>query len=138
MQSIGLTLLRTGLGLSMLLAHGLPKLMAFTSLSMYFPDPLGVGSTLSLSLVIFAEVICSILLITGIGVRFACLPLIITMLVATLIIHAEDPFSKKELAMMYTIGYTSLLIGGRGAFSINLDHLFPNKPWLNWLIDRQC
>ena len=81
----------------MLCFHGIPKLQKFDYLSTVFPDPLGVGAYVSLCLVIFAEVFCSILLITGTTVRLASIPLIITMFVASFIIHANDPVSKIEL-----------------------------------------
>ena len=43
----------------MMLSHGWTKLATFSVLSATFPDPLGVGSTLSLLLILFAEVGCS-------------------------------------------------------------------------------
>ena len=42
-MTYGLTILRVSLGLTMLLAHGLPKLMGFANIAPYFPDPLGVA-----------------------------------------------------------------------------------------------
>ncbi len=46
--SIGLLLLRVSVGLMMLLGHGIPKLKGFSQLMDKFPDPLGMGSQLSL------------------------------------------------------------------------------------------
>ena len=59
----------------MMLSHGWAKLASFSTLSATFPDPLGVGSTLSLLLILFAEVGCSCLLIFGLMTRLAALPL---------------------------------------------------------------
>ena len=50
----GLCWLRVSTGLMMLLAHGWPKLANFSTLAKVFPDPLGVGSTASLLLAVFA------------------------------------------------------------------------------------
>ena len=65
----------------MMLSHGWTKLATFSVLSATFPDPLGVGSTLSLLLILFAEVGCSCLLIFGLMTRLATLPLMFGMLI---------------------------------------------------------
>ncbi len=44
----------------LMITHGMQKWDNFDAMSSAFPDPLGVGSTISLSLAIFAEVICSV------------------------------------------------------------------------------
>ena len=43
----------------LLLSHGIQKWTNFSAMSGSFPDPLGVGSTLSLGLAFFGEVFCS-------------------------------------------------------------------------------
>ena len=139
-MSLSLTVIRVGMGFTMLMGHGLPKYLKFNTIAPFFPDPIGLGSTVSLVLAIFAELFCSILLILGIGVRFAVIPLLITMLVAIIVVHSGDPFAKRELAILYTMGYTSLLIGGRGCYAVKIDRLLPKKPWINWLLgkEKQC
>ena len=77
----------------MMLSHGWAKLASFSTLSATFPDPLGVGSTLSLLLILFAEVGCSCLLIFGLMTRLAALPLMFGMLMAFFVIHGADPFA---------------------------------------------
>ena len=134
---IGITLLRIGLGATMLLGHGLGKLQNFAAIAPHFPDPFGLGGATSLALVVFAEFFCSILLITGTAIRAALIPLIITMLVAVVIIHGGDPFAKKELACVYLLGYLSLLFTGAGCYALRLGQYIPNKPWLSWLCDTQ-
>ena len=78
--SVGLLILRVGIG-AMMLVHGLAKLNGFNEMSDSFPDPLGIGSQLSLILAIGAEVGCSILLIVGFASRLAAIPLAFTMIV---------------------------------------------------------
>ena len=56
---------------SLLLVHGLQKLMSYEYLATIFPDPLGVGSEFSLILAIFAEFLCSAAFILGIFYRLA-------------------------------------------------------------------
>lgn len=115
----GLLILRVAFGLFML-AHGIPKLMGFSEKAAQFPDPLGVGSQLSLMLAIAAEVGGSILLIVGFGTRFAAASLAVTMAVALFVVHGSDPWQKKELAAVYLVVYVALANTGAGTFSI--DH----------------
>ena len=117
--SIGLLVLRVGIG-CLMLVHGFQKVLGFSKLSGAFPDPIGVGSQLSLILAIGAEVGCSVLLILGLGTRLAVVPLAFTMLVALFLVHADDPWNVKELAAIYLLVYASLFLTGSGQFS--LDH----------------
>ena len=117
--SLGLLVLRVSFGSMMLFSHGLGKLMSFSEKHSMFPDPLGAGSSLSMTLAIGAEVFCSAALILGIATRLAAVPLIITMLVAVLIVHADDPFAKKEFALLYLAPFITLMLTGPGKFSID-------------------
>lgn len=115
----GLCWLRVATGLLMLLAHGWPKLTSFGTLSSRFADPLGVGPAMSLSLTVFAEVFCAALLVVGLATRLAAVPLLITMLVAAFVVHADDPWSKQEFALLYAAPFVALLIGGAGRLSLD-------------------
>jgi putative oxidoreductase len=99
--------------------HGWEKLLTFGVRSGSFPDPLGVGSELSLGLAVFAELLCSIFLVLGLATRLAAFPPLFTMLTAALVIHADDPWSKKELALLYAIPFLTLLLTGGGSYSID-------------------
>lgn len=123
--SIGLLVLRVGIG-CLMLVHGLQKVMGFGQMADVFPDPIGLGSQLSLIMAIAAEAGCSILLILGLGTRLAVLPLAFTMLVALFLVHANDPWKVKELAAVYLLVYVSLFLTGAGRFS--LDQLWLSKP----------
>ena len=93
---------------------------------MSFGDPLGIGSELSFVLVVFAEFLCSILLITGIFSRLATIPMAFTMLVAFSITHADDPFGSKEKPILYFVIFIALLFSGPGKFS--LDNKLYGRP----------
>lgn len=127
-QHLNIVLLITRIAVgSFMLTHGIPKLMKFFSTGdITFSDPLGVGTIPSLMMAIFAEVFCSILVILGLGTRIAVIPLIITMLVAVLLVHANDPFGKKELGLMYLTVYMFLIVVGSGKYSLD-----------EWLLRRQ-
>lgn len=120
-------ILRVVMGFAMIAGHGWRKfLKAMSEDPIKFSDPIGIGEVPSLYLAVFSEVFCSILLILGLFTRGALLPLIFTMMVALLIVHGSHPFAKQEMALLYTAGYTAILMLGPGRFSF--DHfLFKQK-----------
>jgi len=124
LTDIGLLILRL-VGGGFMLTHGYPKLMKILSGDMGFADPFGLGPGFSLILTVFAEVLCAILLIIGLGTRWAAIPLLITMLVAAFIIHGGDPFGDKELALLYGGIYLAIALMGSG--KLGLDALFNRK-----------
>ena len=122
--SLGLLILRVLVGITML-THGLAKLTSFSELSATFPDPIGLGSTLSLILMIGAEVGCSLFVIVGAFTRLATIPLMFSMLVVLFVVHASDPFQVKELPLLYLGIYILLFFTGAGR--ISLDSLISKK-----------
>ena len=101
-----------------MLTHGYPKflqLMAGGEISFY--DFLGMGPTLSLILIVFAEFVCAILIILGLGTRLAAIPLAFTMAVAAFVVHADDPFGKKEFALLYLLLFITIIVFGPGKYS---------------------
>jgi putative oxidoreductase len=121
----GLLIARVGIS-ALMLTHGIPKLfMLLSGAPVSFPPVMGLSPELSLGLAVFAEVICSVLLLAGLATRLAVLPLIVTMLIAVFVIHAADPVSIKESALHYLLVYTVLLFTGSGKYS--LDYLLTRK-----------
>lgn len=114
--NLAIFILRVGVGLFMF-THGWGKMInLFSEGSVKFADPFGIGALATLALVVFAEIFCSFLLIIGLFTRFAAIPLMTTMLVAAFIIHADDPFSGKEMALLYLLIYIAIFITGSGQF----------------------
>lgn len=116
--SIAALFLRLGVGI-MMLVHGIPKLQMLFSGDIQFPGVMGLNPTLSLVLAVFAEVLCSILLLIGLFTRIAVIPLIITMATAVLIIHGSDPYAMKELGLFYLLAYVVVFILGSGKYSFD-------------------
>jgi putative oxidoreductase len=122
---IALLVARAGIA-AFMLTHGIPKLvMLFSGAPIQFPPIMGMSPEVSLGLAVFAEVFCSILLLAGFATRLAVIPLIITMVIALVFIHAADPFAKQELAFQYLLVYLVLLFAGSGRFSV--DYLLQGK-----------
>ncbi|MCE2779446.1 MAG: DoxX family protein [Algoriphagus sp.] len=119
LQDLGLLLVRLLSG-GMMLTHGLPKFdRLFGEGPVKFADPFGLGPEISLMLVIFAEVACSIFVMIGFKTRWATIPLMTTMLVAAFYAHADDPFGDKELPLLFFTVFLSILISGPGRYSVN-------------------
>jgi putative oxidoreductase len=118
LPSFALILLRASFGL-MMLSHGWPKLMNFSSKAGSFPDPLHIGSGFSLGLTVFAEVFCAVFVVIGLGTRWAAFPLMFAMAVAAFVIHGKDPFAAREMAMLYLSAFTAIMILGAGSYSLD-------------------
>ncbi|OAH75111.1 DoxX family protein [Chryseobacterium sp. FP211-J200] len=109
-----------------MLTHGLPKLEMLTANDkIEFMNFLGLGSVISLVLVVFAEVLCSVFIIVGFLTRFSTVPLMMTMLIAFFVRHGSDPYVVKELSLVYFFFYLTIFVLGSGKFS--LDWLFSKK-----------
>lgn len=116
--SIVSLLLRLAVGVAML-GHGIPKILAFSTLSTTFPNPIGLGPTLSLVLTIGAEVGCSILLIFGLLTRLAAIPLIFNMAVIYFIVHHSATFMDREVPLLYLALYIAIFILGGRRYSLD-------------------
>lgn len=119
LQNVFLLLVRVAVSFAML-SHGFPKLqMLLEGGDIQFYNFLGLNSTISLTLTIFAEFVCSIFIILGLFTRWATFFLIFTMAFAAFIYHSGDPFYKKELSILYLCVYLLLFVFQAGKFSID-------------------
>ena len=113
-----LSLLRIVFSLLMM-THGWSKLERILDGNLNFGDPLGLGSTLSLYLVTFAELVAPVFIIVGFKTRIMALITSFAMAVAAFIAHGADPFAKKEMALLYLVGFLSVALMGAGRYSID-------------------
>ncbi len=118
-MDIGLLILRLATGGTMLLAHGLGKLTSYSGMAGTFPDPLGLGSSVTLMIAIFAEVVCSALIVAGFLTRLATLPLLGTMAAAFFVVHAADAWNVRELSYLYGLALLALAFTGPGSLSLD-------------------
>jgi putative oxidoreductase len=102
----------------MLMLHGLEKVYNYTELCFVFPDPIHIGSEISLLFVIFAEILCSIFFIIGALYRIMMIPMVVIMLVAFFHIH-ERSIVEGELAFIYLLMFILMYISGPGQYSID-------------------
>lgn len=134
--SIGLLILRLGIG-GYMLTHGLGKLrMLLAGDFDSFGDPIGLGEELSLVLVTAAEFLGALLAMVGVATRLAAVSVVIAMAVAAFVAHGGDPWTleeafklfmagetkfpvSKEPAMLYLIPFLALVFTGPGRFSLD-------------------
>ncbi|PJJ66783.1 DoxX family protein [Chryseobacterium geocarposphaerae] len=120
-----LLVVRIFIGFAML-SHGFPKLQQLLEGGeIKFFDFIGLGPKISLILTVFAEFVCSILIILGLFTRFATGFLIFTMAIAAFIVHGADLFEKRELSLLYLSVY--LLIISFGAGKISVDYMIEKR-----------
>lgn len=98
------------------MSHGLQKMSDFSNLVTTFPDPVGLGSGLTVSLAIFAEVFCAMAFVIGFMHRLVLIPMIATMAIAFFGVHGGD-IAGGELSFVYFFLFVLLLISGPGRFS---------------------
>ncbi|MEQ6168832.1 DoxX family protein [Ekhidna sp. MALMAid0563] len=104
---------------TMLLTHGWGKFNRLISGNLSFGDPIGIGEAPSLVLAVIGEFVCPILLIIGFKSRINAIPPAITMLVAALIVHADDPWRKMEFPLLYFFGFLVIFLLGSGEYSLD-------------------
>ena len=122
---IALFLVRLFVGFAML-THGFPKLKQLIGgKTADFYDFLGMGTTVSLILAVFAEFVCSIFIILGLFTRLAAGFLLITMFIAAFMVHGADPFADREMSLLYATIY--LLIVAIGAGKISVDYMIEKR-----------
>lgn len=118
-QDLGLLFLRVSGALFLLWVHGLPKLLHYSEQLKLIEDPFHLGAMLTLLLAIFAEVLCPLLIIAGVLVRLACLPILCVLLIALLVVHPEWTLFEAQFGWLLLIIFTTLLISGPGRLVVS-------------------
>ncbi len=121
-HNLALLLLRVFAGTSLFLRHGLEKVTGFSEMAKHFPNPLGIGAEWSLGYALVSDAVCSLLLIIGLGTRWAALVIAINTGVAFLFVHKMHLGGEHsgEVAWMYLAVSIALFLSGAGKFSV--DH----------------
>lgn len=119
---LGLLVLRVWFGGLMLWLHGLFKLQNFSTMTGQFPDPFGIGTTGTVVLVLFAEVVCAGLVVLGAFTRFAALVLTFNMAMAFYIGHGAKLTGlggDGEMPFLFLGAYLTLFFTGAGRLSLD-------------------
>ena len=103
----------------LIMHHGYGKLVGFSDMQHKFINFMGIGTTASLALVVFAEFFCGLFIIIGLFTRLASIPLIITMCVILFKVAHWQVFEDGEMATLYLGTFLTLLIVGPGKVSVD-------------------
>ena len=117
-SDLGKFILRISFSLIML-THGISKVYRLFADEIKFSDPIGLGSFLSLILIAFAEFLAPIFILIGFKTRWFSIFPVIGMAVAAFISHWEDPFPRKEKALLFMFGFLVIAMIGPGKYSID-------------------
>jgi putative oxidoreductase len=134
--SIGLLILRVGIG-GYMLTHGWGKLQMLLAGDFdKFGDPIGLGKPLSLFLIVMAEFAGALFVMLGLATRFAAVLPVVSMGVAAFVAHGSDPWTmeegyrlfmtgaskswaSKEPALLFLIPFLALVFTGAGRYSLD-------------------
>ncbi len=121
--NVAILALRVTFGLILCLYYGIDKLRNFGHLEYVFPDPFHLGHRISLALVIFAELLCSLLIALGLFTRFAALVAVISMGVAEFWANkghvGMSAGMPHEQAYLYLVAFFVILLVGPGRISVD-------------------
>lgn len=121
LEDSGKFILRLLFGLSLAVNHGWPTITSTLSGHADFPDPLGIGTEITMAMAGFAEFICALFVVAGLFTRISVIPILINFAVAFFIFHSGDPFGRKELAYLYLSSMPAIMLLGSRKYS--LDYL---------------
>jgi len=110
--------LRIGASLVLMIVHGLPKLRHFTSEESAIEDPFHLGKLLTICFAIFAEVVCPLFMIAGLGTRFAALPVMVLTAIALVRVHPEWTPQQAQFAWMLLVLFGTIAIAGPGRYTL--------------------
>ena len=111
--NLAMLVLRVGAG-ALIIPYGYDKLIHFAEKKNVFMNFFGIGSTLSLSLVIFAEFFCGMFIILGLFTRLAAIPLVISTSVVVFKASHGDVFGKGAGGALFLACFLAILLCGPG------------------------
>jgi putative oxidoreductase len=125
----GLLIFRVLAGFALLRVHGWEKVANYAAEVQSIPDPFGLGGPVNVAIAIFSDVGCAGLVMLGLFTRPAAFMAMSTTLVGLLFVHLHDDWHGRDVPLVYSIMFLTLLILGPGRYS--LDH------WLTGRLGRR-
>ena len=114
--NIAMLFLRVCTG-ALIIPYGYSKLIHFAEKKDSFMNFMGIGSPLSMALVIFAEFFCGMFVILGLFTRIAVIPLVIAMSVVVFKVNHGNIFGKGENAALFLASFLAIFLCGPGKAS---------------------
>lgn len=119
----GLLCLRVWFGVSLFLKHGWEKPTNFAQMAQHFPDPIHIGPVPSLLFALASDAICSILVLLGLGTRWAALWIFVNIFTAWSLVHHFQFLGRGpgggEAIVLYLGCFLAIAIMGPGHLSLD-------------------
>ncbi|HZZ56420.1 MAG TPA: DoxX family protein [Opitutaceae bacterium] len=118
-----LLFLRLWFGLAMLFNHGWAKLVHFSAMKDFVPNPLHLETNTNMVLAVICEVVCPILVVFGFLTRLGALITAAEMAIAFILVHhhaMSGPHSG-ELPFLYFGGFFAIFLLGSGRCAVDAD-----------------
>jgi putative oxidoreductase len=120
---MALLVLRVWAGLLLFFQHGLVKITHFSQMSAHFPNPIHIGPLPSLLFATLSDAICSLLVVLGVGTRYAALIVVINLATAFTLVHhmkLSGP-GNGEIPLLFCGAFLTLVIAGAGRYSVDAN-----------------
>jgi putative oxidoreductase len=117
--NLGLLVLRLGVGVNMVLLHGLERVRHYGERAGSFPDPLGMGHRHSLMLAVAAEFVGGILVTLGLAGRLAALLVAFSLGLTLFSGEAGLPWRQRETTVLYLAASLAILMLGCGRWALD-------------------
>ena len=132
-EDAGLLALRLICAGSLFLKHGIEKVVTFSAMAQHFPDPIHIGPAPSLFIAMLGDFVCGLLLIVGLGTRWAAIFSFMNIFVAWSLVHhfvwvGHGPLvDHGESIVLYLGVMIALALAGAGRYSLDyvLGHREP-------------
>jgi putative oxidoreductase len=130
---LGLLVIRVVTAGTLVLKHGWEKAFDFhtmaTNTTLPFPDPFHMGVTTSLTIALISDFYCGILVVLGLGTRFAAAFSFVSITVAFITVHQMHFFGRDadhgEIIVLMLGILAGLIASGPGRYSI--DYLLADR-----------
>jgi putative oxidoreductase len=110
--------LRMGGSALLFTVHGWPKILHYHAELARIEDPFGLGAPVSLLSAIIAEVLCPLLIACGLFTRAACVPVLVVLAVAILVVHPEWTIAEGQFGWLLIVIFVTIALAGPGRWSI--------------------
>lgn len=120
--SVGLLLLRVGICFNLFVKHGFEKITGYSQAAVHFKDPIHIGQHASLTMALFSDSICSVLIAFGFATRAASLYVFTMLFIIFALVHQFQYFGAPEhveVVALYMSAFLGLIFTGPGKYSID-------------------
>ena len=117
----GLLVLRVLMGLTLCIRHGWEKVSRFSQMAAHFPDPLHIGARWTLAFALLSDFIASLLIVIGLGTRWAAVIVAINTAAAFVFVHKMSLVGPRngELPLLYFAWALAIILMGAGRYSVD-------------------